>query len=767
MTTNNYQNMINMLVETGTVDNNIGSFINKSTMEVLNKPVWDNDDMELVYFILQYSNIIWENLDINMLPLDDGVYDILRESYKNHGGTPPVGGISVNKDVISSQIIDNTTDNMIIPARCLSDIVNNEDLLYTDVILHHAELNKDDILVTPALIAEDISKRKRDTSHQYPNLVGTLEKCKFVMKYQAEEKGVLDNPSVRVLERDFFGDHIKRGIITPERVFSVILMLKFDGVSVEGDVIQKIYTSRGDAIGGVAADLTPIMRNYRFPHQPYITDTNSLGVQFEAIMTYANLARFNAVKGYNYKNCRTAISGLFSSSDAWKYMDYVTLVPLASSLGVRKDIELEFLNRYYSNGIHNAYEVITGNVTSILYQIKKFTEEAEMMRDYVPFQYDGIVLQYLDEDIINALGRSNAINNYAQAVKFNPLKKQTIFTGYTYTVGQDGYITPMINYKPVEFMGTIHPNSSGHSYERFKQLNLHIGDIIDVEYVNDVMPYVTKPDNSFNDENAKLFPLEEFPTVCPACGNPISISKSGKSAYCTNIYCNGRKIARMVNMLDKLGFQQFADANLEKIGLYSFKELMTVSVEHVEAALNSDVMAKKFDIQRKELLNSDKWDYEILGSIGFDAIAKQTWKLILNKISLDDICNLDDETLYTRLINIKGIGKSKAQVILDRKPYFIDDINFIINQMPNLRRSFGYTNTGKKIRFSGFRDKDLVEMVTELGHDISDGSVTRDTSFLIVPNESYTSSKVDNAIKYGIPIILLSDFISNMNVYLE
>ena len=768
--------MVNMkqLIESlkyGTLSNEYNLEINNIVIELMNKEYLNSDELDLIGDILLYSNIIWENFDTSMTPLEDGVYDILREVYKNNGRIPPVGGISVETK-LTKQITDNEIIDYIIPAKLVNDIKENEDLLYKDTIIHYPQYNKDDGLITPALFSDNISKRKRDTAHEYPNLVGTLEKCKFVMKYQAEQKGVLNDSNVRVLERDFFGEHVKRGILDPNRIFSILMMLKFDGVSVEGDVVNRVFTSRGDAIGGVASDLTPIMRNYRFPHAPYIQDKNeAFGVQFEAIMTYNNLYRYNQARGYNYKNCRTAISGLFSSSDAWKYMDYVTLVPLASSLNLPKDIELEFLNKYYSKGVHNTYTVISGNLTTILFQIKRFVEEAEMLRDYVGFQYDGIVIQYMDEDIISKLGRVNAVNMYAQAVKFNPLKKQTIFTGYTFTVGQDGYITPMIHFNPVEFMGTIHPKSSGHSFDRFMELGLRLGDMIDVEYVNDVMPYVTKPDNSFNDENEKLNELFPFPTHCPVCGTEIKISDSMKSAYCPNINCEGRRLARVVNMLSKLGFEQFAEANVEKIGFYTFHELMCIETSIVKEALNSEIMANKFDIQRQNLINSNKWDYEILGSIGFDSLAEETWKLVLRNIPLEDIVTSKDDILYQRLVNIKGIGSVKAKTIIERREFFIDDIVFIINNMPNIRRSFGYECTGKKIRFTGFRDKELVEYLTELGHDISDKSVTRDTNLLIVVDEqsinTNPSSKVKNAIKYNIPIVTLQDFKQNMNVYLE
>ena len=72
---------------------------------------------------------------------------------------------------------------------------------------------------------------------------------------------------------------------------------------------------------------TPILKGYKFPHRE--KNAPMIGVKFEAIITQYDLPYFNAAKGYEYKNCRSAIVGLFASGDAWKFRDFITLVPLA------------------------------------------------------------------------------------------------------------------------------------------------------------------------------------------------------------------------------------------------------------------------------------------------------------------------------------------------------------------------------------------------------------------------------------------------------
>ena len=252
--------------------------------------------------------------------------------------------------------------------------------------------------------------------------------------------------------------------------------------------------------------------------------------------------------------------GLTGANDGGRYRDFITLVPLQveDSIFRGEDIqgnrvaEIEFLNDLFStHACPNRYVLIQGTYIELLFQIKLFLEDAEFARQYIPFMYDGIVVSYVDPEVRDKLGRKNFINKYSMAIKFNPLKRQTTFRGYTYTVGQDGSITPMIHYDSVEFYGTIHPKSTGHSYKRFKELNLAVGDIICAEYVNDVMPYVTKPFNEWN-EFGNPNPKEQFPTACPVCGGPLQISSSGRSVKCVNPNCGGRIRARLVNMFSKL-----------------------------------------------------------------------------------------------------------------------------------------------------------------------------------------------------------------------
>ena len=735
-------------------------YLNDLTLYLLNNKNISESDKILIFDILTISNILYTNYSSDLLVLEDGVYDLLMVKCKNCCEKFPVGAPPV--DFSNNQIVykDDDIKDYVYPMVVLSEDELNSSLFRNNILPMMSNLIDSRYFYqqnTDMYTSE--SHRNLDTKHGYPSLVGTLGKCKFTLDSQAKELGVFNDDNVEIFERDFLAKHLKLGIITMNHPIELVASLKYDGVSVEADIVGDTLISarsRGDTENDQAMDITPVLYGYRFP---YASNEKALanlkfGMKFEAIMTKDNLQIYNNLRNYNYKNCRTAITSIFSSTDGYKFRNLITLIPIATSLSddICRDrvAEIEFMNKYYRSPELFRYAVIKGDYVECLFQVKRFVEEAEMMRKVIHFMYDGVVIEYTDETTKYMLGRKNSVNQWQVAIKFNPLKRQTIFRGYKFTVGQDGTITPMIYYDPVEFYGTIHPKSSGHSYERFNKLQLRIGDIIDLEYSHDVMPYVTKPDNSHNASNPN--PICEFPTKCPCCGSNIVISHTGKSAICPNFNCPERSLNRIVAMMKKLGLKGFADESMNKLAIKSLSELIHLTYE--DTKILGEENGKKILENIKHLINDPIYDYKIVGSLGFNSIAEGKWKIIFNQYSLADIISMDINTMRSILDNIKGIGTETINTIVEEMPYFYNDLNYILT-MKNVISTKGMKPL--QIRWSGVRDTSFAERLEQLGCDARDTSVTKDTNILVVPYMGYKSGKVSNAIKYGVKIMTFDE----------
>ncbi len=738
-----------------------------------------SSELRIIELAIIIGNIVYNNTDLDDSEqlIDNEIYDKLVVKFSHYGGKPQVGSEIINfKSYHKDEEISELR-----PMVMVFTHPELEDKLFTDELYHNQiDINHYYSISNEHFIGLLPSTKGRTTRQNYPNLVGTLDKVKLVLDKQARDKGVYEDPNYTIMERDFFRDHFEKGIIQGGQIFSSILSLKYDGMSVvatvktvNGRVIVESAMTRGDTFNNLGKDVTHVLYGYHFYNANPKHFEEGLGVKFEAVMTYVNLNNYNIERRRNYVNPRSAISSILNSDEGARYLKYITLVPIETEIKKDEEIsrlsEIEFMTTELNTGEFMRYLYMEDDFTTTMFKVKKFVEEADYFRSYLPIMYDGVVFEYADPYIRDILGRKDSINKFAVAVKFDPLKKKSVFRGYSYTVGVTGTITPMIYYDPVDFYGAIHDHSSGHSYARFKELNLAIGDILDIEYTNEVMPYVSKSDISVNGSNPNS--PEEFITHCPICGTKLVISPSGKTVSDPNPNCPGRKLARMSNMIAKLNIRDFSEKSIEKLKFQSFVEMINATPDDVEVL--GEVNAQKFLQRMKQLLEEPIEDYKLVGSLGFSNISILTWKLILNYYSLDDILtmyqlDLDNNmnALTDALISIKGIGRASAETIVDEMNSFMNDLIFI-NYMKNVIITKGRSTSVRKIRIHGFRDLSRIKHLFARGYDISDGSVTKDTYLLIVDDiNNLKGGKVNNALKYGVPIVSIDALISEPEKYL-
>ena len=697
--------------------------------------------------MIKISNLLYNGGANALLPLSDELYDGLLVIARKQNISYPVGAPPIkftNLDTIDL-LEPSSSDQSAYPKQVVSLVSDKDKMFYYNTLTSNrtAPMYGDYQITTTD---EMISRKTRNASHTY-NMCGTLDKCKYVLSDDARREGMFGNPTVQIFERDFLGKHINQRMVDPNNI-SLVVSLKYDGISVEaevdGDEIVSACT-RGDTSNNEASDLTPALSGMKFPRAANISKGEPFGIKFELIVTNYNLHRISQEYGKTYANPRNAVIGLTGGLDARKYRDYLTPIPLESSLNLPRMGELEMLNSYYTRGIDMRSTLIQGTYAEVLYKLKCFVSEAERLRPYMGFQYDGVVVEYTDSYLRQRLGMKNSIPEYAIAIKFPPMRRESIFTHYTYSVGQTGVIVPMAHFQPVEFMGAIHNKTTIHSYKRFRTLMLKPGDKVYLTLNNDVIVYLNKcPDEEQDPNNHN--PYEEFPEVCPSCGQPLYQSDSGDSVYCTNFYCKERCIARIANMLKKLNIKDFSTQTMRLLGIYSFVDLMD--------SRNSDALNKLGPVERenfnamiKELCSTQYPDYRVLGSIGFTGIAADTWKLICQKFEWEKLIFGDEEEI-AQLSKIKGIGPKTVNTIREERRFFSKDLDYVKRYMV-IASTFNPNEVTNRpqVRMTGVRDSKLSWAFMSKGFDITDGAVTKDTMILIVPYTGFKSTKVDRAIK--------------------
>lgn len=728
-----------------------------------------NEDLDT---LMRIFNIIYNNFDAEPL-VDDGIYDMLMNMYKQiYPDVYQVGADFVPIDYTSER--NNTTNatQYYYPFKLIDESRKPVDQwMFRDQLFNQPPVNPAFYEIAPPKDYPEYRSVTINAQRRYRKLSGTLDKCKFTLIKEVLESNpdILNDPTIKIFERDFLGKLVSMGALNPNHI-KLLVELKMDGFSVETEVTDRIHgaRSRGDANTDIADDLTVIFKDYKFPRAVPVTE--SFGMLFECIITKTNLEIVGRLKGKSYKNARNGVIGIMKGTDAYKYRDFITLVPLKTSLDIDPVDEVKFMNQYYTKDVALPYAVIEGDYNTVLYQVYEFVKEAESMREISNFMYDGVVVHIADKNARDILGTKNSVDQFSMAIKFNPLTKRSIFRGWSFEVGQNGIVIPMAHYDPVEFIGTIHTKSSCHSYGRFQDLALCEGDPVYLTYVNDVMPYLTKRPGGYNDIDEYFEHVGQvipFPTVCPFCGSPLTFfykdDGTADSAYCPNFTCPERQISRVANMLDKLTIRGFAESAVKKLKLRSFKDYLTIQPADVALKLGPG-NAKNFVEARELFLNSPIPDYRMVGALGFTDIAAETWKKILIEVPIDAIMNSTPNDLSFRLRCIKGIGQKTADIIIKERPYFMEDLN-IIRHMPNCQVTYGVRQ--KQIRWTGCRDKTLEDDLVRRGYDANSKSgVTKATDLLIVPYTGYTSTKLTK-IGPQTKIVAIEEFRKNIDWYLS
>lgn len=113
-------------------------------------------------------------------------------------------------------------------------------------------------------------------------------------------------------------------------------------------------------------------------------------------------------------------------------------------------------------------------------------------RDALDYDIDGLVIEYSDPAVMEALGDLNKRPRGAVAYKFPHTEKRSVLRSVEWQVGKSGRVTPVAHFDPIELDGATVKQASLHNVAYVRKLKLWIGCNILVSRRNMVIPYVEK-----------------------------------------------------------------------------------------------------------------------------------------------------------------------------------------------------------------------------------------------------------------------------------
>lgn len=581
-----------------------------------------------------------------------------------------------------------------------------------------------------------------NVEHAFGHLVGTLTKTNTIAQFKEWLEKTVENAG------------------EDRNKVKFLMSLKYDGNSVviefkDGKCHQALTRGRD----GRGLDLTHVFKNCE------ISDKRHVGVKFEVIMRYEEFDKLNEDLNETYKNPRSVTAGILGRDNAYEFFDYLTLVPLdydvkgeqLSEAERLKLMKTQFEGKSWSK-VPYSYNLFEGDLDAVVEKLEKMYKYISSKRDTFEFMIDGIVIEMIGKKYRN-LGWVNSKPKWACALKFPYMEQRSVVTGFDFTLGTSGRITPRVWFQPVTFNGATQTKVSLANYDRYQELKLGIGSDILVQYRNDCLSYVEKLSTE-NNETVAPYPFTE---KCPVCGGEVEISDTGAFAFCSNELCPNKVVGRVERYLTKLDVKGIKAATLEKLyenGL--LKDIHSLyELDYKKVAAIDGLGKKSADIMKKAITGKVPFDYELLAGIGIEDLGNTMAKVLCKEYSLAELLEMSKtKTFLATITKIEGFSDISAGKLLEGLKLYEDELSKLITATnakiykDSIVKPSGVTYTFCVTgSINGWSNRDALKNYLEsLGHKVSSG-VSSKTNYLINNDVDSTSGKNKKAKELNVPII--------------
>lgn len=536
-----------------------------------------------------------------------------------------------------------------------------------------------------------------------------------------------------VSDKDFYCSYKLDGLTT---------VVKFE----DGKFVQGITRGTGE----IGEDVTEQCKF--IPNLPMLIQTNEyVELRGETVVSYDEFHRVNASLDKPFSHPRNMAAGTLRN------LDLNVVKQRRLSFVVFEVVSPIFKNKW--EGLEAVrecgFEVVNcgrGSVDDLV--------EA-MQPEFYKYPVDGLVFEINDYDLSKSMGATQHHEGCRMALKWADDLYETTLTGIEWQTSRTGLVNPVAVFSAVDLDGAITTRATLHNLSYIEDLELGIGDTIQIYRSNMVIPKVH--------DNLTRGNTWKYPKTCPTCGYPTEIhnDNGSKTLHCTNPACKAKLINRLVNFVsrkcmnidglseetltkfvewgwvenlfdvynlpiyfEELGHKEgFGEKSVQKL-YNAIEKSKNVELDHFIAALSIPGIGIA---QAKELAKKFKvWDeFRNAGCGNFDFSKLDSFGEVANK-------NIHNwfHTMYQE----------------DRIPQLVRNLHFINNDSKEDNSLVGMTFviTGS---LNHFENRDVLKKELESHGAKVSGSVSTNTNFLVNNDINSTSSKNKKAKQLNIPIV--------------
>ena len=547
-----------------------------------------------------------------------------------------------------------------------------------------------------------------------------------------------------------------------------LLSWKMDGLTIvltyENGELQKAVTRGNGIVGEVITNNARTFKNIPLK----IAYQGRLVLRGEAIITYSDFERINETiedVDAKYKNPRNLCSGsvrqLNNQITAERNVRFY-----AFALVSAQDVDMHNSRAYQMEWLKSQgfevveYRMVTGES---LDEAMDYFSHAIENND---FPSDGLVALYDDIAYGDSLGSTAKFPRNAFAFKWADEIRETTLREIEWSPSRTGLINPIAVFDPVELEGTTVSRASVHNVSIVKELQLGIGDTIQVYKANMIIPQIA--------ENLTRSSNLEIPHICPVCGEEARVIQENEveSLYCMNPDCVAKKIKAFTLFVsrDAMNIDGLSEATLEKFiakgFIHDFGDIFEIAKHREEIVTMEGFGEKSYDNLIASIDKAKETTLaKVIYSLGISNIGLSNARVICRHFDddLDKIRTAEEEEISASDGIAPVIAKSLTKYFKDpennrKLDHLLGYLHINKEEVSENQTLAGmnFVITGSLEHFSNRGEaKKLIE---SLGGKVT-GTVTGKTNYLINNDTTSNSSKNKKARELGIPILSEEDFI--------
>lgn len=548
-----------------------------------------------------------------------------------------------------------------------------------------------------------------------------------------------------------------------------VISWKMDGLTIvltyQNGRLQKAVTRGNGEVGEVITNNAKVFRNLplQIPYQ------GELILRGEAVIGYKDFERINEQiedVDARYKNPRNLCSGsvrqLNNEITARRNVKFFAFTLVKADGAEFENSRMQQLSWLEKQG----FEVVEHHLAdraSIEEEVAWFSEQIV----YNDFPSDGLVLVYDDIAYGQSLGTTAKFPRDSYAFKWADEIRETTLLEIEWSPSRTGLINPVAIFEPVELEGTTVSRASVHNISIMEDLELGVGDVIQVYKANMIIPQIA--------ENLTRSGVKDIPQVCPVCGGAtkIQMENETKTLYCTNPECQAKHLKSFALFVsrDAMNIEGLSEATLEKfIGEGFIRDFTDIyHLDRYEETIKTleGFGEKSYAKLITSVENSRSTTMpKVIYSLGIANIGLSNAKMICRAFDNDPQRMM--QATVEELVDIQGVGEVIARTFVD---YFSDETHRDLfkrllqevklqqeegEESAQIFENMNFVITGSVEHFANRRE--VKEIIESRGGKVT-GSVTGKTNYLINNDVQSASSKNKKAKELNVPIISESQFL--------